>query len=58
MFELVGLAFEEELNVTDGLFVSLRGGEAFDAGAEAALDVVLEAGAGVVAGEIDLAAGD
>jgi hypothetical protein len=48
-FELAGLAVEEELHVADGLLVGLGGGEAFDAGAEAALDVVLQAGAGVVA---------
>ena len=58
LLELVGAAFEEELDVADGLFVDLGCGEAFDAGAEAALDVVLQAGAGMVAGEIDFAAWD
>jgi hypothetical protein len=57
-FEFAGLAVEEELDVADGLFVDLGGGEALDAGAEAALDVVLQAGAGMVAREVDLAAGD
>ena len=57
-FELVGAAFEEELDVADGLFVDVGGGEAVDAGAEAALNVELQAGAGVVAGEVDLAGGD
>ena len=58
LFELVGAAFEEELDVADGLLVDVGGGEAFDAGAETAFDVVLEAGAGVVALEVDLAGGD
>ncbi len=51
-------AFEKELGVLDGVGVELGGGESFDAGAEAAVNVVLEAGAGVVAGKIDLATGD
>ena len=51
-------AFEKELRVADGLLVDLRRGEAFNAGAEAAVDVVLQAGARMVAREIDLAAGD
>ena len=38
-------AFEEELRVADGLRVGLGRGEAFDAGAEAAVNVVLQAGA-------------
>ena len=38
--------------------VGLGRGQAFDAGAEAALDVVLQAGARVVAREVDLATGD
>jgi len=42
----------------DCLRVVLGGSEAFDAGTEAALDVVLQAGAGMVAREIDLAAGN
>ena len=57
-FELAGLAVEKELHVADGLRVGLGRGEAFDAGAEAALDVVLQAGARVVAREVDLATGD
>ena len=40
------------------LRVDLRRGQAFDAGAEAAVNVVLQAGAGMVAGEIDLATGN
>ncbi len=51
-------AFEEELRVADGLLVCLGSDEAFDAGAEAAVDVVLQAGARMVAREIDLAAWD
>ena len=46
------------MNVADGLAVVFCGDEVFYAGAEAALDVVLQAGAGVVAVEIDLAGGD
>ena len=42
-------AFEEELRVADGLPVDLGRGEALDAGAEAAMDVVLQAGARMVA---------
>ncbi len=42
----------------DGLLVGFGRGKAFDAGAEAALDVVLQAGARMVARQIDLAAGD
>jgi hypothetical protein len=38
-------AFEKELRVADGLLVGLGRGEAFDAGAEAAVNVVLQAGA-------------
>ena len=56
LLQLVRLAFEEELHVADGLLVGLRRCEAFDAGAEAALDVVLQAGARMIAREIDLAA--
>jgi len=55
--EVGGAAFEEESRVVDGLGVGFAGGEVLDAGAEAAADVVLETRAGVVAGEIDLAAG-
>ena len=50
-------ALEKHLRVADGLAVDLGSGEAFDAGAEAALDVVLQAGARVIAREVDLAAG-
>ena len=55
--ELGVAAFEKELRVADGLLVGLRGGEALDAGPEATVNVVLEAGAGMVAREIDLATG-
>ena len=58
LLQFIGLAFEEELDVADGLFVGLGRGQAFDAGAQAALDVVLQAGARMVAREIDLAAWD
>ena len=51
-------AFEEELRIADGLLVDLGRGEFFDAGAEAAMDVVLQAGARMVAREIDFATGD
>ena len=55
--ELRLTAFEEHLRVADGFAIDLGSGEALDAGAEAALDVVLQAGAGMVAREVDLAAG-
>lgn len=58
LFELLGAAFEEELHVPDGLLVDVGGCEAIDAGAEAALDVELQTGTGVVAGEVDLAGGN
>ena len=51
------LAFKKELGIADGLAVGFRRGEAFNAGAEAAVNVVLEAGARVEAGEVDLAGG-
>ncbi len=50
-------ALEKKLRVADGLLVGLGSGEALDAGAEAAMNVVLQAGARVVAREIDLATG-
>ena len=56
--EFAGPSFEEELDVSNGLFVGFGGCEAFDAGAEAALDVVLKAGARMIAREINLAGGD
>ena len=56
--ELGVAAFKEELRVADGLLVGFGRGEAFDAGAEAAVNVVLQAGARMVAREIDLATGD
>jgi hypothetical protein len=51
-------AFEQQLRVADGARVNLRRGEALDAGAQAAMNVVLQAGAGMIAGEIDLATGN
>ena len=51
-------AFEEELGVADGALVELWGGQTLDAWAEAAVNVELEAGAQMVAREIDLATGD
>ena len=48
--EVAALAVEEEADVADGFGVLQFGGEAFDAGAVAALDVVLEAGARMSAG--------
>ena len=50
-------AFEKKLRIADGVFVGLGGGESLDAGAEAAVNVVLQAGAGMIAREIDLATG-
>jgi hypothetical protein len=52
------LAFKKELRIADGVRVDLRRGQALDAGAQAAVNVVLKAGAGMVAREIDLATGD
>ena len=51
-------AFEKELRVAHGFLVDLGRGKAFDAGAKAAMNVVLQAGAGMIAREIDLATGD
>ena len=53
--KLVGAAVKEELHVADGLLVDLGGGEVLHAGTEAPLDIELQAGARMVAGEIDLA---
>ncbi len=55
--ELGMAALKEELRIAHGLLVGLGRGETFDAGAQAAMDVVLKACAGVVAGEINLATG-
>ena len=57
-FEVFEAAFEEEAGLADGLGVFGGGDEAFDAGAEAAADVVLQAGVGVFAVEVDFAGGD
>ena len=58
LLELLGAAFEEELYVADGFAIRLGRDESFYAGAEAAFDVVLQAGARMVAIEVDLAAWD
>ena len=50
--------FEKHLRIAHGLAVLLGGGEPFDAGSKAALDVVLQAGPWMVARQIDFAAGD
>ena len=54
----LALAVEEEADVADGLGVGFVGGEAGDARAVAAFDVVLQARARMVAREIDVAAGN
>ena len=56
--QVAALAVEKKADVADGFGVLLVGGEACDARAVAALNVVLEAGARVIAREIDVAAGD
>ena len=55
--ELGVAALKKKLRVANGLLVGLGRGESLDAGAEAAMNVVLQAGAGMVAREIDLATG-
>ena len=50
-------AFEKKLRVADGVLVGVGGSESLDAGPEAAVNVVLQAGAGMVAREIDFATG-
>ena len=50
-------AFEKQLRVADGLLVGFGRGEAFNAGTEAAMNVVLQAGARMIAREIDFATG-
>ncbi len=57
-FEFGRAAFQKKLGVADGVRIELGSGEAFHARAEAAMDVVLETGSGMVAGEIDLATGN
>src|SRR5580658_2015926 len=42
-FELGVAAFEEQLRIADGIGIRLRRGEAFDAGPETTMNVVLEA---------------
>ncbi len=48
-------AFQEQAHIAHGAGVSVVGGEAFHAGTQAAVDVVLQAGLGMVAGEVHLA---
>jgi hypothetical protein len=55
--ELGVAALEKKPRVADGLLVGLRSGQALDARAKAAMNVVLQAGARVIAREINLAAG-
>jgi hypothetical protein len=50
-------AFKKQLCIADGVLVGLGRGEAFNARAEAAVNIVLQAGARMVAREIDLATG-
>ena len=57
LFQFCVAALEKELRVANGFFVGVRSGESLDAGTEAAVNVVLQAGAGVVAREVDLATG-
>src|SRR6185437_14878005 len=54
-FQLGLLAFKEELCIAHGVAIRLRRREAFHAGAEAAMNVVLQARARMIAVEIDLA---
>ena len=58
LLQLVRLAVQKELHIANRLPVELRRRQPLDARAETSLDVVLQAGAGMVAREIDLAAGD
>ena len=51
-------AFQQQARVTHGARVNLRRSQSLDAGAQAAMNVVLQTGAGVIAGEIDLATGN
>ncbi len=55
LHQVVALAFEKKAGIAKGFGVALVGGEAFDARAEAALDVVLQARPRVIAGEVDIA---
>ncbi len=53
--QILAFAIEEQAGVANGLGVLLIGGEAGNAGSVATLDVVLQAGARMVASEIDVA---
>src|SRR5262249_39046147 len=55
-FELGVTAFEKKLRVAHCLGVDLRGRKAFDAGAETAMNVVLQTCARMEARKVDLAA--
>ena len=57
-FQLGVAAFQQQSGVAHRAGINLRRGKLLDAGAEAAMNVVLQAGALVVAGEIDLATGN
>ncbi len=56
-FELGVTPLEEKLRIADGLLIGVGSGEALDTWSEAAMNVVLQAGARMVAREIDLATG-
>src|SRR6185437_7489493 len=56
--EIAAAAFEKEANVACGLGVTLAGDEAFDARAEAAMNVKLQAGARMAAREVHRAGRD
>jgi len=53
-----GFAFEQQAHVTNGFGVNLGRGEVFHTRSEAALDVELQTGARMVAGEVDFAGGN
>jgi hypothetical protein len=56
--EITMASFEEETNVANCAAISVVGGQAWSAGTKTAMDVVLQAGVGVFAIEIELAGGD
>ena len=53
--EIGGTAFEKQLHISHRFLISRRRGQGFDARAQAALDVVLQAGPGMVTREIHFA---
>ena len=57
-FQFGVAAFKKQLRVAHCILVDLRRGESLNAGAEAAVNVVLQAGARMIAREIDLATGN